>query len=59
MSKLAVRLVARWEAFLVLLIVGAGIWSTTLSSFFLQRANLLGRHLVESRTTQGDVTDPR
>jgi rhamnose transport system permease protein len=33
--------VARWEALLVVLIVGASIWSWTLSSFFLRRANLL------------------
>jgi rhamnose transport system permease protein len=35
------RVVARWEALLVLLIIAAGIWSWTLSSFFLRRANLL------------------
>ena len=35
------RVVARWEAILIVLIVATGIWSTTLSSFFLQRANLL------------------
>jgi rhamnose transport system permease protein len=35
------RATARWEALLVLLIIGAGIWSTTLSSYFLHRANLL------------------
>jgi rhamnose transport system permease protein len=40
-GRLAWRAVARWEALLVLLIVGGGIWSWTLSSFFLQRANLL------------------
>lgn len=39
--KLAFRLLARWEMLLVLLIVGAGAWSWTLSSFFLKRANLL------------------
>lgn len=39
--RLATRLVARWETLLVALIVAAGIWSTTLSSFFLQRSNLL------------------
>jgi rhamnose transport system permease protein len=33
--------VARWEALLIVLIVGGGIWSWTLSSFFLRRANLL------------------
>jgi rhamnose transport system permease protein len=32
---------ARWEAVLVVLIVAAGIWSSTLSSVFLTRANLL------------------
>ena len=31
----------RWETLLVVAIVGVGIWSTTLSPFFLQRANLL------------------
>jgi rhamnose transport system permease protein len=35
------RTAARWETLLVLLIVGAGVWSWTLSSFFLRRANLL------------------
>ena len=35
------RMVARWEALLILLIVGGGIWSWTLSSFFLRRPNLL------------------
>lgn len=35
------RATARWEALLVVLIIGAGIWSTTLSSYFLHRANLL------------------
>jgi rhamnose transport system permease protein len=39
--RLARRSVARWEALLVLLIVGGGIWSWTLSTFFLRRANLL------------------
>jgi rhamnose transport system permease protein len=33
--------VARWEVILIVLIVATGIWSATLSSFFLQRANLL------------------
>jgi rhamnose transport system permease protein len=33
--------VARWEALLVLLIIGGGIWSSRLSDVFLQRANLL------------------
>ena len=40
-GRLLWRLVARWETLLVLLILGAGIWSWTLSSFFLRRANLL------------------
>ncbi len=35
------RLLARWESILVLAIIGAGIWSTTLSPYFLKRANLL------------------
>ena len=35
------RVVARWEGILVVLIIAAGVWSTTLSSFFLQRANVL------------------
>ena len=35
------RVVARWEVILIVLIVATGIWSATLSSFFLQRANLL------------------
>lgn len=40
-ALLAKRLFARWETLLILLIVGGGIWSWTLSSFFLRRANLL------------------
>lgn len=40
-GRLAWRVVGRWEALLVLLVVGAGVWSWTLSSFFLRRANLL------------------
>jgi rhamnose transport system permease protein len=40
-GRLAWRVVARWEALLILLIFGGGIWSWTLSSFFLNRANLL------------------
>src|SRR5207302_928377 len=35
------RVFARWESLLVLLIVGGGIWSWTLSSFFLHTVNLL------------------
>jgi rhamnose transport system permease protein len=34
-------LIARWETLLIVLIIGAGVWSWTLSSFFLRRANLL------------------
>jgi rhamnose transport system permease protein len=40
-GHVAWKAVARWEALLVLLIIGGGIWSWTLSDFFLQRANLL------------------
>jgi len=40
-GRLAWRAVARWEALLVLLILGAGVWSWTLSSFFLKGPNLL------------------
>lgn len=36
-----VRTGLRWESLLVLLILGGAIWSWTLSSFFLHRANLL------------------
>jgi rhamnose transport system permease protein len=39
--RLAARVLARWETLLVLAIVGVGIWSATLSPFFLDRANLL------------------
>jgi rhamnose transport system permease protein len=35
------RLVVRWETLLVVAIIGVGIWSTTLSPYFLVRANLL------------------
>ena len=35
------RTVARWESLLVILIVAGGVWSWTLSSYFLVRANLL------------------
>jgi len=35
------RMFARWESLLVVLIVAGGIWSWTLSSFFLHTANLL------------------
>jgi rhamnose transport system permease protein len=40
-GRVARKAVARWEALLVVLILGGGIWSWTLSSFFLRRANLL------------------
>jgi rhamnose transport system permease protein len=39
--RFGVRLVLRWETLLVVAIVGVGIWSTRLSPFFLERANLL------------------
>ena len=35
------RALARWESLLVVLILAAGIWSSTLSPFFLHSANLL------------------
>jgi rhamnose transport system permease protein len=41
LRQLAWRSVAHWEALLILLILGAGVWSWTLSSFFLRRPNLL------------------
>ena len=40
-ASLAVRVLARWEVLLLVAIVGVGIWSATLSEFFLERANLL------------------
>jgi rhamnose transport system permease protein len=40
-GRIAWKMLARWETLLVLLIIGAGIWSWTLSDFFLRRANLL------------------
>ena len=40
-GRIAWRVVGRWESLLVLLILGAGVWSWTLSPFFLRRANLL------------------
>ncbi len=40
-GRIGWRAVARWEALLVLLILGGGVWSWSLSSFFLRRANLL------------------
>ena len=41
-GRALVRASARWESLLVLLILGAGIWSWTLSPYFLRSANLLG-----------------
>jgi rhamnose transport system permease protein len=41
LRRIAWRSVAHWEALLILLILGAGVWSWTLSSFFLRRPNLL------------------
>jgi rhamnose transport system permease protein len=35
------RTIARWESLLVILIVAGGVWSWTLSSYFLVRANIL------------------
>jgi rhamnose transport system permease protein len=35
------RTTARWESLLIILIVAGGVWSWTLSSYFLVRANLL------------------
>jgi rhamnose transport system permease protein len=40
-GRVVLKAVARWETLLVVLIIAAGVWSWTLSSFFLQRANLL------------------
>ena len=39
--RIAGRVLVRWETLLVVAIVGVGIWSVTLSPFFLKRANLL------------------
>jgi rhamnose transport system permease protein len=36
-----VRVLVRWETLLVFAIIGVGIWSVTLSPYFLRRANLL------------------
>jgi len=41
MKRLLLRLLVRWETLLVVAIVGVGIWSTSLSPFFLTRINLL------------------
>jgi rhamnose transport system permease protein len=40
-GRLVGRVLVRWEALLVAAIIGVGIWSWTLSPFFLKRANLL------------------
>jgi rhamnose transport system permease protein len=40
-GRVLAALVVRWETVLVLLIVAAAIWSTTLSDLFLTRTNLL------------------
>ena len=40
-GRALLKRVARWETFLLVLIFAAGVWSWTLSSFFLRRANLL------------------
>ena len=40
-KRIALRLVARWETLLVVGILGVGVWSASLSPFFLRRANLL------------------
>ncbi len=41
MKAFAGRVLVRWETLLVAAIVAVGIWSVTLSPFFLRRANLL------------------
>lgn len=40
-GHLAWKAVGRWEALLVALIIAGGVWSWSLSDFFLRRANLL------------------
>ena len=40
-KRIAARLLVRWETLLVVAIIGVGIWSATLSPFFLKSANLL------------------
>ncbi|MGH3141617.1 MAG: ABC transporter permease, partial [Gaiellales bacterium] len=40
-GSFAWKVVGRWEALLVLLILVVGYWCTTLSPFFLTRLNLL------------------
>jgi rhamnose transport system permease protein len=39
--QLALRVVARWETLLLLAILGVGVWSASISPFFLRRVNLL------------------
>jgi rhamnose transport system permease protein len=39
-ARVAVRALGRWETLLVVLLFGAGVWSTTLSPYFLDAANL-------------------
>lgn len=41
MKRLVRRLIVRWETLLLIAIVAVGVWSTTLSPFFLTRINLL------------------
>lgn len=41
MGRIVWRVVGRWEALLVVLILVVGYWSATLSPFFLTRVNLL------------------
>lgn len=41
LGQMARRTATRWEVLLVVLILVCGVWSWTLSPFFLQRANLL------------------
>jgi rhamnose transport system permease protein len=41
MKTLVGRVLVRWETLLVVAIIAVGIWSVTLSPFFLNRANLL------------------
>jgi rhamnose transport system permease protein len=41
LARLAGRTLARWETLLVAMIVAVGVWSASLSPFFLTRVNLL------------------
>jgi rhamnose transport system permease protein len=41
LKQLTLRVVARWETLLLVAIFGVGVWSASLSPFFLHRANLL------------------